>query len=336
MSESNRRILLRTRPSGMPSTDDFELVTEDVPEPGPKEVLVRSLWLSLDPYMRGRMRDAKSYAPPVQLGEVMTGGVVGRVERSNLDRLPEGTIVEGGLGWQDYAVSDGRGLRVVDPDVAPISTAVGVLGMPGMTAWSGLFEVGRPRPGETVVVSAAAGAVGQVVGQLARISGCRAVGIAGSDEKVTFCTDELGFDACINYRTQDVRTALAETCPDGVDVYFDNVGGEVSEAVFAHLAVGARIPVCGQISQYNLEQPELSDRSLAWLIPVRARMEGFLVYDFVAVHEEARRRMARWIADGTLRYREDVAEGLEQAPEAFLGLFTGANLGKLLVKVADQ
>ncbi|MCH8063985.1 MAG: NADP-dependent oxidoreductase, partial [Chloroflexi bacterium] len=240
MQEANRKITLKSRPSGYPQESDFELVEEPIPQPGEGEVLIKSIWLSLDPYMRGRMRDAASYAPPVELGSVIVGGAVGRVVESRTPAFQVGDIVEGPLGWQEYAVSDGRNLRSVDPALGPLSTAVGVLGMPGMTAYFGLLDVGRPQPGDTVVVSAASGAVGQLVGQIAKIVGCRVIGFAGSDEKTGYIVNELGFDVGVNYKTQNVAAELAKACPLGVNVYFDNVGGDVTDAVMEHLADFAR------------------------------------------------------------------------------------------------
>ena len=245
---TNRQWLLKSRPPGVPEAGNFELVEIPVPEPGDGEVLVRSVYLSLDPYMRGRMRDVKSYVPPVQIGELMEGGGVGEVIASNNPKFAKGDIVEGRLGWQEYALSDGASLRNVDPSLAPISTANGILGMPGMTAYFGFLDVGQPREGETVVVSAASGAVGGLVGQIAKIKGCRAVGIAGSDEKCRYVEDELGFDAAINYKTQDLHEALKQACPEGVDVYFDNVGGAMLDAVLRHINIKARIVICGMIS----------------------------------------------------------------------------------------
>ena len=336
MQETNRKITLKSRPSGYPQESDFELVEERIPQPGEGEVLIKSIWLSLDPYMRGRMRDAASYAPPVELGSVIVGGAVGRVMESRTPAFRVGDIVEGPLGWQEYAVSDGRNLRSVDPALGPLSTAVGVLGMPGMTAYFGLLDVGRPQPGDTVVVSAASGAVGQLVGQIAKIVGCRVIGFAGSDEKTGYIVDELGFDVGVNYKTQNVAAELAKACPLGVNVYFDNVGGDVTDAVMEHLADFARIVVCGQISQYNLEQPAMGPRNMRMLTVHQARMEGFLVFQFAARHEEGRLRMAQWIREGKVKYREDVVEGLENAPSAFIGMMRGANFGKLLVRVSEE
>lgn len=334
MTETNRQITLAARPVGYPKESDFKLVEVPVPQPGEGELLARTLYLSVDPYMRGRMNDVKSYAPPVQIGEVMVGGTVSRVSASNHPKFREGDIVEGRLGWQDYALSDGRGLRKVDPSLAPISTALGVLGMPGMTAYFGLLEICRPRSGETVVVSGAAGAVGSMVGQIAKIQGCRVVGIAGSDDKVHNIVNELGFDAAFNYKTvTDYQAELATLCPDGIDVYFDNVGGSITDAVFNLINVNARISVCGQISQYNLEKPEMGPRNLWTLIRNQARVEGFLVFQFADRYEEGMRQLADWISTGKLKYWEEIAEGLENTPRTFIGMLKGANSGKQLVKV---
>jgi NADPH-dependent curcumin reductase CurA len=335
-STQNRRILLASRPTGWPDASNFNLVSEPVPEPGAKEVLVRALWLSVDPYMRGRMSAAKSYAKPVEVGEVMTGGVVGQVAKSNHPAFKPGDIVEGSLGWQDYALADAALLRKIDPRLAPIQTAVGILGMPGMTAYFALLEVCKPKAGDTVVVSGAAGAVGQIVGQLAKINGCRAVGIAGGDDKLDHIKRELGFDATINYKTSnDLNKAIAAACPGGVDVYFDNVGGPVTDAVFNNLAFKSRIVICGQISQYNLDKPDLGPRNLRYMLVNRARMEGFLVWDWRDRYPEALKRLAGWIKDGRIKYTEHVTEGLEKTPEAFIAMLKGANLGKALVKVAE-
>ena len=335
ISETNRRIVLASRPEAYPEPRHFRLEEVAIPQPREGEALVRTIWLSLDPYMRGRMREGPSYAAPVEIDGVMTGGVVGRVVESRTPELAVGDIVDGSLGWQEYAVARPGQVRKVDPDLAPISTALGVLGMPGMTAYFGFLDVGKPEVGDTVVVSAASGAVGQVVGQIARIMGCRVVGTAGSDEKVDFIVNELGFDVGINYKTEDVDAALAAACPNGIDVYFFNVGGFVTDAVMQQINVHGRISVCGQISQYNLPTPELAPRNMGLLIQKQARMEGFLVFNFAHRHEHARQRMAAWIRSGDLRYREDVVKGLENAPAAFIGMMTGENFGKLVVKVGE-
>ena len=334
-TEINRRIVLAERPAAYPEPKHFRLEDVPIPQPNEGEALVETIWLSLDPYMRGRMREGPSYATPVQIGEVMTGGVVGRVVESRTPDLAVGDIVDGSLGWQEYAVARPSALRKVDPELAPISTAVGVLGMPGMTAYFGFLDVCEPEVGDTVVVSAASGAVGQVVGQIGKIMGCRVVGTAGTDEKVDFIVNELGFDAGINYKTDDVDSALAAACPNGIDAYFDNVGGFVTDAVMQQINIHARVAICGQISQYNLAEPELAPRSLGLLIQKQAKVEGFLVFNFAHRHEHARQRMAEWIRTGQLKYKEDVVDGLENAPEAFIGMMTGENFGKLIVMVGE-
>jgi NADPH-dependent curcumin reductase CurA len=331
----NRQVTLAARPVGEPKESDFALVEAAMPEPRAGEVVARTLWLSLDPYMRGRMNEARSYVRPVELGEVMTAQAVGEIVESRSPRFHPGDIVMGPLGWQEYAAAGTHELRRVDPSIAPVSTALHVLGMTGLTAYFGLFDVASARAGDTVVVSSASGAVGQIVGQLAKIAGCRAVGIAGSPEKIEDLLELYGYDAAIDYKAEDVGDALKRACPDGVDVYFDNVGGEISAAVHRRLALRARIALCGQIAEYNQVPPQGGPRSVTFMIARRVRMEGFLVYDFAHLHEPALERLARWLAEGRLRYREDVVEGLEHAPRAFIGLLRGENRGKLLVKVAD-
>ena len=333
----NRQILLAARPVGFPKDSDFKLVENPLPTPGDGQILVRSIYLSVDPYMRGRMNDVKSYAPPVQIGEVMGGGVVAKVVASNNPAFKEGDIVEGMFGWQDYAVSPGQGVRKIDPSLAPISTALGVLGMPGLTAYFGLLEIGKPKTGETVVVSGAAGAVGSIVGQIAKIKGCRVVGIAGGDDKIAYLTGELGFDGAFNYKTtSDYYEKLKELCPGGVDVYFDNVGGEITDAVFRLINPKARISICGQISQYNLEKPEMGPRLiLTSLLVKQARAEGFLVFQFLERYPEGLSQMAQWVKEGKLKYKEDIEEGIENTPRAFMAMLKGRNIGKQLVKVGE-
>jgi len=325
---------MASRPQGMPQESDFALDDVEVPEPDAGEVLVRSLYVSVDPYQRGRMSDRRSYARSLEVGDVITSQTVGEVVESRDPRFAPGDIAVGQLGWREHAVERAGSLRKVDPKLAPITTALHVLGGTGMTAWFGLFDVGRPRAGDTVVVSAAAGAVGQIVGQLARIAGCRTVGIAGGPEKCDDLRELYGYDAAIDYKGDDLRAALKDACPAGVDVYFDNVGGQVSAAVHSRLNVGARIAICGQVSQYNADRPEPTFHP-GLLIVFRATMQGFLVSDYVSRFPEAYPRLARWVADGTLRYREDVTEGLENAPRAFIGMLNGENRGKALVKVAE-
>jgi hypothetical protein len=335
--KTHRRVVLARRPPGEPTESDFRLEEVPVPQPGPREVLVRVIYLSLDPYMRGRMRDAASYAAPVGIGEVMTGGTVGEVVASNHTGFAVGDIVEDRLGWQEYAIGGGPGLRKIDPAIAPISTANGVLGMPGLTAYFGLLEVGRPKPGETVVVSAASGAVGQVVGQIARIMGCRAVGIAGGPAKCAFVTDTLGLDACVDYKaSNDLDAALRAACPDGIDVYFDNVGGAISDAVLRNLNFFARVSLCGSISQYNATASEMGPRLLGTFVGKRVTARGFIVSDFAQHFGPALRQMAAWIRAGRLKFREDVVEGIDKAPRAFIGLLRGENFGKMLVKLGPE
>ena len=334
---THRQILLAARPSGYPGDDDFRIVESPVPEPGPGEFLVRVVYLSLDPYMRGRMSDARSYVPPVAVGDVMEGGIVGEVVRSNHPGFAVGDVVEGRLGWQEYALSSGKGVRRIDPTLAPISTALGVLGMPGLTAYFGLLDVGQPKAGETVVVSAASGAVGGLVGQIAKLQGCRAVGMAGTDAKVRYLTEELGYDAGINYRTApNLDAALQAACPGGIDVYFDNVGGRITEAVSRHVNMFARFAVCGLISQYNLTEPELAPRNERFVLVNRVRIQGFLVFDFAARYKEALAQLAEWLRQGRLRYREDIVEGLDRAPRALTDLLQGRNFGKMLVRVGPD
>lgn len=331
----NRRVTLASRPQGMPSAENFALEELEVPELEAGQFLVEARFLSVDPYMRGRMNDAKSYAEPVGIGEVMVGESVGHVVQSRHDRYPEGSTVSGMFGWQELAVSDGVGVRKVDPNVAPISTALHVLGMPGLTAYFGLHDVCQASEGDTVVVSAAAGAVGSTVGQLAKHQGCRVVGVAGSDEKLDFLK-ELGFDASFNYRrTDDYFSALRECCPDGIDAYFDNVGGPLTDCVIAQLNQSARVAICGQISQYNLTEPELGPRLLWHLIVKRATIQGFLVLDYMQRFPEALGHLSKLYADGSLKFRERVTDGIENAPQAFIELLQGANIGKQLVRLGS-
>jgi hypothetical protein len=334
--KSHRRVVLARRPPGEPAESDFRVEETATPEPGPGQALVRVIYLSLDPYMRGRMRDAASYAAPVGIGETMTGGTVGEVVQSLHPGLKAGDIVEDRLGWQEYAVG-GPSLRKIDPAIAPISTANGILGMPGMTAYFGLFEIGQPKPGETVLVSAASGAVGQAVGQLAKLAGCRAVGIAGGPKKCAFVKDTLGFDAAIDYKAvNDLAGAIRSACPNGVDVYFDNVGGPVTDAVIPNLNFFARISLCGAISQYNAERPEMGPRPLWTFVGRRVTARGFIVSDFAYKFEPARRQMGEWVRSGRLKYKEDVVDGLEKAPRAFIGMLRGENFGKMLVKLGPD
>lgn len=335
--ETSRVFTLVQRPTGTPTSNDFELETRETPEPDAGEVLVRTLYLSVDPYMRGRMRAGESYAEPWDVGAPLEGGVVGEVVASNGGGFEPGDVVTGNLQWADYATTAGSDLTKVDPDRASLSAYLGVLGMPGNTAYFGVNEVAQPRAGETFVVTGAAGAVGSVAGQIAALNGARVVGFAGTDEKVAYLEDELGFDAAINYATtEEYAAALDEAAPDGVDAYFDNVGGEITDAVFSKLNVDARVAVCGQIALYNATETPTGPRKLGTLIKKRATVEGFLVGDFAPRFEHATRELGEWISAGDIRYRETVTEGLENAPSAFIGLFEGDNIGKQVVKVADR
>ena len=329
----NRQILLKSRPDGAPGLDNFELVQRPVPEPADGEVLMRTRYLSLDPYMRGRMSAAKSYAKPVEVGEPMVGRTVGEIVASRNAKFAVGDIVLGYGGWRDYALSGGVGVRKLDPAAAPVTAALGVLGMPGMTAYAGLLEIGRPKPGETVAVAAASGAVGSVVGQIAKIRGCRAVGIAGGPDKCRYVVEELGFDACVDHRPPDFAHQLEAACPAGIDVYFENVGGAVQRAVWPLLNDFARIPVCGLIAQYSATTPTPGPDMFS-MLRKRLTLRGFIVTDFAAKEADFLRDAGDWVRSGRLKYREDVVEGLENAPAAFLGLLAGKNFGKLLVKVA--
>jgi NADPH-dependent curcumin reductase CurA len=335
MSNINRQFVLASRPVGLPKESDFKMIETPLPELNDGEVVARALYLSVDPYMRGRISGMRSYAAPVEIGGVMVGGGIARVvESKNLDFLP-GDVVDIYMGWQEYAISNGRGLRKLDPTIAPVSTGLGVLGMTGLTAYFGLLDVCDPTPGQTVVVSGAAGAVGSIVGQIAKIKGCRTVGIAGGDDKVAWILKECGYDAAFNYKTTENYSAkLKELCPNGIDVYFDNVGGAITDAVFGQLNVGARLSICGQISQYNNTKVEMGPRLLGALIVARAKVQGFLVSDYAPRFGPALVEMAGWLKAGKLNYREDIVEGFENLPKAFIGLLQGENTGKRLVKVA--
>ena len=338
MSDVNRRIVLASRPHGAPKPEDFRLETVPRPEPGDGEVLLQTLWLSLDPYMRGRMSDGPSYAAPVQIGEVMTGEVVGRVVRSRSPEFAEGDLVAGRTGWQEWAVGDRKSVRKLAETGAPPSTALGVLGMPGMTAWAGLHNIGQPKPGETVVVAAASGPVGSMVGQIAKLRGARAVGIAGGPDKCAYVREQLGFDDCVDHRDAALADKLKQGCPKGIDVYFENVGGAVWDAVLPQLNTFARVPVCGLVANYNLtELPPGPDRSIAIMrstLTKRLRIQGFIVWDFAAQEQAFLTEAAAWLRDGKIKHREDVTEGLEHAPKAFMAMLQGGNFGKTLVKVS--
>jgi NADPH-dependent curcumin reductase CurA len=337
---SAQRIVLASRPVGEPKAENFRLEQVEIPNAGAGQVLLRTIWLSLDPYMRGRMSDAASYAAPVQIDQVMEGGTVSEVVASNNPDFKAGDVVLGRAGWQTHVVSDGKGLRKVDPKAAPTSTALGVLGMPGMTAYTGLLDIGKPQPGETVVVAAASGAVGSAVGQIAKIKGARAIGIAGGAEKCKYVKEVLGFDECIDHRDPDMANKLKAVCPKGIDVYFENVGGKVFEAVLPLLNPFARIPVCGLISQYNAFEEEKGGKAMSFLmrnvLTKRLTIRGFIVSDFAARYNDFITDMTTWFKDGKLKHRETVDEGLANAPRAFMGMLRGENFGKQLVRVGPD
>jgi hypothetical protein len=335
----NRQIQLASRPVGAPTAANFHLATATVPSAGPGQVLLRTVFLSLDPYMRGRMSDAASYAAPVAIGSTMVGATVCRVETSQHADYAVGDWVLAYTGWQDYAVSDGTGLTKLDPKLAPPSYALGVLGMPGFTAYMGLLDIGAPKAGETVVVAAATGAVGSVVGQIAKLKACRVVGIAGGAQKCKSAVEELGFDVCIDHHSPDLPALLAAACPDGIDVYFENVGGKVFDAVLPLLNSAARVPVCGLIANYNATAlPDGPDRSpflMRTLLTKRIRMQGFIIFDdYGHRYPEFAKDMGQWLQQGKITFREDIVDGLENAPQAFIGLLEGKNFGKLIVRVA--
>lgn len=332
----NQEYVLASRPKGRPTEENFRLVESQTPELTEGQILVKTLYVSVDPYMRGRMNDAKSYIAPFELGKPISGGGVGQIVASNHPSFEVGQIVSGTFNWAKYSVSDGRGVHIINPDLAPITTSLGVLGMPGLTAYFGLLDIGKPKAGETVVVSGAAGAVGMTVGQIAKIHGCRVVGIAGSDEKLRVLTEELGFDAGVNYKTAtSLRQAIRDACPNGIDIYFENVGGDVTDAVLPYLNDHARIPLCGQISLYNLDKADVGPRNLSYVLIHRALLKGFIVGDYASGFREAIPQLAAWVKEGKLKYRETIVDGFENIPSAFLGLFRGENIGKQLVKVAD-
>jgi NADPH-dependent curcumin reductase CurA len=335
MANENRQVLLQRRPEGMPQTSDFAIVDGPLPDPAPGEVLVRGIYLSLDPYMRGRISAARSYAKPVEIGAVMEGRVVGEVVRSRDPAFRPGEYVYGGYGWQLYSAVSGAGLIKLDPAEAPLSTALGVLGMPGLTAYVGLTDIGRPQAGETVVVSAATGAVGAVAGQLAKRAGARVIGIAGGSDKCRFVETELGLDAAIDHRTGDLGAALDRACPSGIDVYFENVGGAVQQAVFPRLNDFGRIVMCGMVAEYNDVEPRPGPNLMS-VVRKRLKIQGFIVSDQWQRWGEYRAMAAPLVSSGALRYREDVVDGLDHAPEAFIGLLQGRNFGKLLIRLAPD
>jgi NADPH-dependent curcumin reductase len=329
----SRAIRLASRPVGLPTRENWELTEDPVAEPGAGELLVEVQYASLDPAMRGWISEAASYAKPVGIGEVMRAIAVGRVVASNDGRFNEGDHVSGMFGIQEYAVSGADGLQKIDPGVAPLPKWLGVLGMPGLTAYFGLLDIGRPEPGQTVVVSGAAGAVGSLVGQIAKLQGARAVGIAGGPQKCDYVTGELGFDAAIDYKNEDVPAALRAACPDGIDVYFDNVGGDILDAALARLAHGARVVICGAISQYNATGGMRGPSNYMSLLVNHASMTGFLVFHYAARYAEGARQMGEWVAAGKLKSREDVVSGIESFPETFVKLFEGTNDGKLVLGI---
>ncbi len=331
---ANRQFKLAARPVGLPKESDFTLVEATVPAIGQGQALVKTAYLSVDPYMRGRITGVRTYADPVNIGDVMESGAVGQVIESNATGLAAGDFVLGRWGWQEYAAVDAKTVRKLDPKLAPVSTALGVLGMPGMTAYFGFLDICEPKPGETVLVSGAGGAVGSLVGQIAKIKGCRVVGIAGADEKIDWLVKDLGFDSGFNYKTADDYGAkLKELCPGGIDCYFDNVGGATTDAVFPRMNTFGRVSVCGQISQYNLEKPEPGPRLLPYVLVKQLKVEGFIVTRFQSRFSEGIAQMAQWIQEGKLKYREQIVEGFENTVQAFIGMLQGENTGKMLVKI---
>lgn len=339
-ADINRRIVLAQRPVGLPDDHTLRLEEAPVPQAGAGQMLLRTRYLSLDPYMRGRMNDARSYAQPVGIGEVMTGQVVAEVVTSDVAGFAPGDTVLAGSGWQDYALSDGAGVMNLGPEPENPSWALGILGMPGYTAYAGLLKLGEPKPGETVVVAAASGPVGATVGQIAKRLGCRVVGIAGGPEKCAHVTDTLGFDACIDHRAEDFARQLAGACPNGIDVYFENVGGKVLYAVLPLLNPFARVPVCGVVSWYNLpglpEGPDHGPQIMGTILRMKVKMQGFIIYDSFppGTYDEFVRDMTAWLAEGTVHYKEHLVAGLEAAPAALNDLLEGRNFGKMVVKVS--
>ncbi|MGL1098611.1 NADP-dependent oxidoreductase [Vibrio vulnificus] len=334
---TNRQIVLASRPVGAPTAENFALTQSDIPTPAQGELLLRSVYLSLDPYMRGRMSDAKSYADPVGIDEVMVGGTVCQVEASNHAEFEVGEWVLAYTGWQDYALSDGEGLIKLGKQPSHPSYALGVMGMPGFTAYMGLLDIGQPKDGDTLVVAAATGAVGSMVGQIGKLKGCRVIGIAGGEEKCQFAKDTLGFDECIDHKAADFAEQLAKACHNGIDIYFENVGGKVFDAVMPLLNTGARIPLCGLISQYNAtslpEGPDRMSMLMAQLLIKRIKMQGFIIFDdYGHRYGEFAADMSQWLAQGKIHYREHLVQGLENAPDAFIGLLEGKNFGKMVVQ----
>jgi hypothetical protein len=332
----NRRIVLAARPVGMPKPSDFKVETVPVPEPGAGQVLVRNLWMSVDPYMRGRMSDRKSYAPPFEVGKPMEGRAIGQVVQSKHPTLKEGAFVSSMQGWREYFVSAGEGMNPVDPAL-PLSSYLGVLGIPGFTGWYGLKQIGKPKSGETLVVSGAAGATGSLVVQMGKILGCRVVGTAGTDVKCAYLTGELGADAALNYKMAgDLFDALRQACPHGIDIYFENVGGPLLDMVLRQVNPFARIPLCGMISQYNLDPPDPGPRYLFSLIGNRVLMQGFIISDHLSLYPEFLAEVGGWLKSGRIKREETIVEGIENAAKAFLGLFSGDNVGKMIVRLAPD
>ncbi len=333
----NRQVRLKSRPKGIPQAEHFEIVEDTVPEIAPDQVLVRNIYLSVDPAMRGWIVDTTGYSEPVAIGSVMRSFATGRVEASRHADFKQGDLVTGMFGWQDYAAVEGGAIdRIIGGRDLPLSTSLGVLGLNGVTAYFGLLEVGQPARGETVVVSTAAGSVGSCVGQIANTLDCRTVAIAGGAQKKRLCRDEFGFDAAIDYKSEDLDAALASACPDGVDVYFDNTAGDISDGVLKRLNVGARIVICGTASISNWNPIPQGPRVERHLLVKRARMQGFVVFDFAERYAQARSKLAQWVKDGTIRYREDILDGIENAPDAIAGLYRGENSGKRLIRIASE
>jgi NADPH:quinone reductase len=333
-NQANRQIILVSRPTGLPSLSNFQLISRPIPSPKEGEALVQTLYLSVDPYMRSRMNDRPSYIEPFQLNHPLTGGVVGKVLQSNTSTFQPGDYVLGFSDWADYFVASAKELEKIDLPEKLLSASLGILGMPGMTAYFGLLDVGKPQAGETLVVTAAAGAVGSIVGQIGKIKGCYVVGIAGNDEKIRYLTQELHFDVAINYKRPDFLEKLAEATSKGVDIYFDNVGGVITDAIIARINDHARIVICGQISMYNLEKEDIGLRPFPRLLVKNALAKGFMVYEYGGRFPEGRSQIAKWLQEGVLKYHESIVQGLENAPRAFLGLFSGENRGKQLVKIS--
>ena len=334
MNSSTKQITLSGRPKGKPVLENFETKNIILPELSDNEILLEAMYFSVDPYMRGRMNDAKSYVPPFELGKPITGGVIAKVVKSKSINFKENDIVTGSLPWQQHCISTDNGLLKIDTSIAPASYYLGVLGMPGLTAYFGLLKIGKPKNGETVVVSGAAGAVGIVVGQIAKMQGCRVIGIAGSDEKIKLLKEEFGFDEVINYKTcTDLKKAIADACPNAVDIYYDNVGGEISDAIISNINFNARIVLCGQIALYNSTEIPMGPRLQPMLLTRSALMQGFIISNFQSQFSEGSKHIAMWVQQGKLKYKETIVKGFDKLPAALLGLFEGENIGKMIVEV---